>query len=440
MDERDNDDLARRLAGRLRPVRVPGADEAWHRLAPRLGDAPPPQTLVPRRVLTIVALYVATLALVFFLIVLVPGRPGSGVAAPTAPVSAPATARSATPLARPLVREVGAGVVSVQPALPFTLWQPGYNTLSAHLVSYAYRPDGGGASAPATTSARVDTRGDGKKDDPAVVAAAESEGRALLGDDTGAALVLVYAADGLTVGAGQTRPTPGPTRLFAVAQRPADGRALPPGEAAWFSGIPATFAREGDRVVLSWLAGDTFLTLTTNRTPEQAVVFAESLRPTALVPPDVFVPAPTPTLTLPTPLPAGSLVGSTVVPCPAAPASTGRRLLCPSDPAAPAGTPTFTEADVRRQYTPHIGDTSPFIAVVPPQLATVEFLTAGAVGVRLGRGMKQPDAQPLCVITLAGDFILPPSDQGYPPVAYRTVILILDARTGDWFATTGTTR
>jgi len=57
-----------------------------------------------------------------------------------------------------------------------------------------------------------------------------------------------------------------------------------------------------------------------------------------------------------------------------------------------------------------IGDTGPFIAVTTPQFATIEFLTAGEVGVRLGSGMNRPDDQPLCVITLAGDFILPPPD------------------------------
>lgn len=430
----DFDDLERRLAGRLRPTRVPGADETWRRLAPRLGDNPPPQVLAPRRLLPLAALYVATLALVFGLVLFSPGRPAVGV-----PPSPPTVSRGATSQAAAGVRVVGAGVVSVRPALPFTLWQPGYRVLGEHLIAYAYRPEGGQGD-PATVSASVDTRGDGRADDPAVAGEAERQGRSLLGEDAGAALTLVYAADGLTVGAGETRPAPGPTRLFAVAQRAAAGLALPPGEAAWFSGTPATFVRQGGTVILSWLAGDTFLTLTTDQTPEQAVVFAESLKPTTLVAADAFVPTPTPTLTIPTPLPLALTPRATVAPCPNAPATGGRRLVCPSNLGAPAGTPTFTEADVRRQYAPMPGDTGPFIAVTPPQIATVEFLTAGEVGVRLGRGMNQPDEQPLCIITLAGDFILPPPDPDYPPTAYNAVILILDARTGDWFATTGTRR
>jgi hypothetical protein len=43
--------------------------------------------------------------------------------------------------------------------------------------------------------------------------------------------------------------------------------------------------------------------------------------------------------------------------------------------------------------------------------------------------MHRPDDQLLRVITLAGDFILPPPDPGYPSLA---------GRTGDWFVTTGT--
>ncbi len=438
MDECDGDDLERRLAGRLRPARVLGADETWHRLAPLLGERPQRRPFRPSLLGSAKAVgVVALLAIVLFLTRAV----GPRVSPPAVvPVGGSATSgATATPPTGTIVRVVGAGVVSVQPALPFALWQPGYRSLDEHLIAYAYRPEGGQGER-GTVSASVDTRGDGRADDPAVAGEAEGQGRALLGDDAGAALALVYAADGLSVGAGETRPAPGPTRLFVVAQRAAAGRMPPPGEAAWFSGTPATFVRQNGMVVLSWLAGDTFLTLTTNQSPEEAVVFAGSLKPLALVAPDAFAPAPMPTLTIPTPLPLALTPRATAAPCPNAPTSTGRRFICPSDPAAPAGKPTFTEADVRRQYAPLPGDLGPFIAVTPPQIGTVEFLTVGEVGVRLGRGMNRPDDQLLCVITLTGDFILPPPDPNSPPLAYRAVILILDARSGDWFATTGTPR
>jgi len=436
MDERD--DLERRLAGRLRPARVPGADETWRRLAPLLDERPPRRTFRPTPLATARAAGLMALFLAVVLLTqLTLGRVSPLAVAPTG--KGATSGATATPPTGTVIRVVGAGVVSVQPALPFTLWQPGYRVLSEHLIAYAYRPEGVQGD-PATVSATVNTHGDGQADNPAVAGEAERQGRALLGDDAGATLSLVYAADGLTVGAGETRPAPGPTRLFGLVQRAAAGRSLPPGEAAWFSGTPATFVRQDNDVVLSWLAGDTFLTLTTNQTPEQAVVFAESLKPTTLVAPGVIVPLPTPTLTIPTPLPRAAGPQATRAPCPTAQADTGRLLICPSDPAAPAGSPTFTEADVRRQYVPASGDTGPFIAVTAPQLTTVEFLTAGEAGVRLGRGMNRPDDQLLCVITLAGAFILPPPDPNYPPIAYRAVILVLDARTGDWFATTRTLR
>jgi len=331
MDERD--DLERRLAGRLRPARVLGADETWHRLAPRLGDSSPPNALLPQRFRSLLALYVATLALVFVFVLASPGRPGIGVTPPTAP----ATPRIAAPQAGASVRVVGAGVVSVQPALPFTLWQPGYRVLGENLTAYAYRSDATQGNAPGVASAVVNTRGDGRANDPAVVAVAERRSRKLLGDGAEATLVLLYAADPLRVGGVGVDTSAAPARLFTVAQRPASGRSLPPGEAAWFSGTSATFVRAGDQVVLSWLAGDTSLTLTTDQTPEQAVVFAGSLKPTALVAPGVIVPTPTPTLTIPTPLPLALTPRATAIPCPNATADTVGGSSAPATPPRPQG-------------------------------------------------------------------------------------------------------
>jgi hypothetical protein len=54
--------------------------------------------------------------------------------------------------------------------------------------------------------------------------------------------------------------------------------------------------------------------------------------------------------------------------------------------------------------------------------------------------MSQPDSQLLCLITLTGEFILPPQDPAYPPIAYSAVFLIVDARTGNLLGTTGTPR
>jgi len=68
MDGRDTDDLERRLAGRLRPRRLPGADETWHRLAPQLAERPQRRTLLPMPLGVVrVARVVALFALVLFL-------------------------------------------------------------------------------------------------------------------------------------------------------------------------------------------------------------------------------------------------------------------------------------------------------------------------------------------------------------------------------------
>lgn len=430
------DELERLLTSRLQPARVPGADETWRRIAAQLTPRQESQKLFRRW------LVAAAVAAVVAVSLLVPqtryGQPAiGGGAPPTVPARAddPPFAVTRTIAGSRGVRVVGAGVVSVEPALPFTLWQPGYRAMSEYLIAYAYRA----AGQTALTSATVNTRGDGRDLDRDSAMTATNRALALIDATQGATFVLAYVADspkGLFV---NETPLIKPPKFFTLAQRPASGQSLPPGEAAWFSGVPATFVRQDDGVVLSWIAGDTSFVLSTNQSPEEAVVFAGSLKPTALVAPGTFVPAPTPTLTLPTIGPPRT-PRATTTPCATSPGARGMPLICPSNPAAPAGTPTFTETDVRRQLPLDTAYIGPFARNSAATIATVEFLPAAEVGVRLNRGMNLPADQLLCVVTIAGDFILPPPDTGYPPTAYSAVILVLDARTGNQIAVTGTRR
>ena len=440
------DDLERQLTSRLQPARVPGADETWRRIAPQLTPRREPQKLFARWLLAAVA--VAALVVVSLLLRPTRGGPPAigGGATPTMSTlagdppytywltSTPQVTVS-TPAGGRGVRVVGAGIVSVEPALPFTLWQPRYR-LSEYLIAYAYRAAGQNGM----RSATVNTRGDGRDLDPASKELATNRALALIDATPGAAMVLVYVADPSQVGVGNQPPAAAPPRLFAVVQRPVTDQTLPPGEAAWFSGVPATFVRQADGVVLSWIAGDTAFVLYSNQSPEQAVFFAGSLTPTALVAPGTFVPAPTPTLTMPTFAPPRT-PRTPIAPCATNQGLTGARgmpLICPSNPAAPAGAPAFDEADVRRQLPlddPYIG---PFARNGAATLATVEFLSGAEVNARLNLGTALPDDQLLCVVTIAGDFILSAPDPLYPPTAYNTVILVLDARTGNQIVATGT--
>lgn len=440
-----HDDLERLLTSRLQPTRVPGADETWRRIAPQLTPRQEPGRLFARWLIA-----AAAVAAIVVLSLLVPptrgGSPAIGDGAtPTMsalagdpPYSYWATrtpgAAIGTPTGPRGVWVVGAGIVSVAPALPFTLWQPGYRSLSEYLVAYAYRAVG----QTAMTSAMVNTRGDGRDLDPATAATATNRALALIDATQGVTMVLAYVADppqGLFV---HEVPLIEPPKFFTLVQRPASGQSLPPGEAA-FVGVPATFVRQGDGVVLSWIAGDTAFVLSTNQSPEEAVVFAQSLKPTALVAPGTFVPAPTPTLTLPTIGPART-PRATTVPCATSQSARGVPLICPSNPAAPAGTPTFGEADVRRQLPLDTAYIGPFARNGAAILAAVEFLSGAEVNSRRNLGMVLPDDQLLGIVTIAGDFILPSPDSGYPPTGYSTVLLVVDARTGNQIAATGTRR
>jgi hypothetical protein len=432
------DDFERQLTSRLQPARVPSADETWRRIASQLT----PRRESPHLFARWLFAAAAVAAIVVVSLLLRPTRGAlpaiSGGATPsiTPPVSAPSSAATRTATGPRGVRVVGAGIVSVEPALPFTLWQSGYRSLSEYLVAYAYRA----AGQTGMRSATVNTRGDGRDLDPASKELATNRALALIDTTPGAAMVLVYVADPSQVGVGNQPPAAAPPRLFAVVQGPVTDPTLPPGEAAWFSDVPATFVRQDDGVVLSWIAGDTAFVLYSDQSPEEAVVFAGSLNPTALVAPETFVPAPTPTLTLPTIAPPRT-PRTPIAPCATNQAVTGARgmpLICPSNPSAPAGMPTFDESDVRRQLSldePYIG---PFARNGTATFASLEFLRGVEVSARLKLGTALTDDQLFGVVTITGDFILPSPDPLYPPTAYNAVILVLDGRTGNQIVATGT--
>jgi hypothetical protein len=425
------DDLERRLISHLTPSRVPGADETWRAIGGRLPARRHAATRHTQWLYGVAAIIAVLLVLAVLFRFPRAGQPAVGVGQTS--TAAPVVASTPT-ISGTSVRVVGAGVVSLAPLPPFTVWQPGYRVFGENLIAYAYRPDDGTGSQP--TSGIVNTRGDGRDLDPQAVAIARARAQEVLDRDDGAMLALIYAVDAGQLSDGSTDPSAASARYFVLVARPAAGRTLPPGEAAWV-GSPATFQRSGDRALLHWLAGDTFFTLSVNSTPEQAVVFAGALKPTVLVAPDVPVPAPTPTITVPT-VAAAAGPPPTPFPCPTSPGPRRRELICPSNPAAPAGAPTFTEADVRQQFVPQAGYIGPFIATAAPTIAAIEFVAARDYpNFPVRAGGNGPDRSLLCVVTLSGRFIQPSQDPNVPPVPLTTVHLFIDARTGEWFGTGG---
>ncbi len=97
MDDLRQQDLERRLAQRLRPERVPGADEPWRRIAPRLAEARGLGRMwwAPPRVAAVLAATIALALVTSLVLALAPGwrvgedRLRSGNYGP--PVSMPAT-------------------------------------------------------------------------------------------------------------------------------------------------------------------------------------------------------------------------------------------------------------------------------------------------------------------------------------------------------------
>lgn len=276
-------DLERRLAGRLRPTRVPGADDTWRRIAPLL-DGPnarrEARPVSPRVAFVLAA--VVTLVLVIGIVLAVApgggqrgriaiggGGMGMGAAspspAPTVPPATPAQTRTA-PVSG--ITWNGNVITSLQPPPPFIVFQPALLTQDMQLIASAYSPGSaeGGRLAPSASGST--SRSGGWKVEPAVVETATQRGRQLLGDGREATVVLIYAAS--------------PEAFVELVQRPARDKQLPIGDPTTIRNLPAVFAPRDGRDVLAWVEGGTFLELYTTLGRGHAVGMATGLRPTAL--------------------------------------------------------------------------------------------------------------------------------------------------------------
>jgi hypothetical protein len=139
------------------------------------------------------------------------------------------------------------------------------------LVANAYNPgaDEGGHPRGAPSVSGASSRSEGQDVDPGVVQAARQRAGQLLGDERKATLVLIYAA--------------GPDAFVELVQRSARGASLPTGEAITVRALPAVSTQRDGRDVLTWIEGDTLLSLYTTLGQSEALRVATGLRPTIVL-------------------------------------------------------------------------------------------------------------------------------------------------------------
>lgn len=281
MNNTPDTDLERRLAARLQPTRVPGAERAWAQVAPRLGR---PGTARPRRTLATVA---ATLVLVAALTaaanVLIFPRGGSQYGGspipPTPTIQAPVAVA-------PNMSIHGDRVLSLAPLPPFTIFQLTAPPEGLHLLTQAYDPGTqvGRQRLPAMGATSVSASS--QPDDSATRQTAEQWSNDLFIVGQEATLVLVYAAT--------------PDDLIGLLQRAAADKLLPTGEAVTVRGLPGVRTQHDGRTTITWIERGTYLELTANARANELPALAATLIETA-----VNAPQPTfPGGTLPLPDPA----------------------------------------------------------------------------------------------------------------------------------------
>lgn len=288
------DDLERRLARRLQPDRAPGADETWRRIAPRL------ETRADRGRLRLLPGWAAwtagavVLVVALFAALALRPPPGGNPAAGTfpTPMGAPTSTvphTNANVRTTPTIvvgilpptsttRAAGGGIAwngnlitELQPWPPFTVFQPSTLPAGMQLVANAYNPgaDEGGHPRGAPSVSGASSRGGGRDADPGVIQAARQRAGQLLGDERKATLVLIYAA--------------GPHAFVELVQRSARGASLPTGEAITVRALPAVSTQRDGRDGLTWIEGDTLLSLYTTLGQSEALRVAAGLRPTIVL-------------------------------------------------------------------------------------------------------------------------------------------------------------
>jgi hypothetical protein len=275
-------DLERRLAARLQPVRVPGAEQAWAQLAPHLGrpgSRPFWVTLATAATALVLIAVSAALAnaLIFPRGIVVEENAGGYGSAPAtvAPTSQP-TAPAAVSIAGQAGR-----IISIAPPPPFTVFQPSNLPDGMLMLAQAYQAEPQPSGQQLPTSAAAGATAAGTASDPATAQAAGRWSRELLGNSQEATLVLVYAA--------------APDDLVGLVQRSAIDKLLPAGETITVRGLPGTFTQQDGRTTLTWIEGDTYLELSVSTQTDELLAIGAVAAGLVVTP-----------LTTPPPIPANA--------------------------------------------------------------------------------------------------------------------------------------
>lgn len=292
-----DDGLEYRLARRMQPRHIPGADETWRRLAPHLDR---PRKTPGHRRAGALGLALAAVVLLGVMGSLLLGRAPGGQEMPIATEGKAVSAGFPDPtrVAVPAIPEGGGAAVpatpsqiaapsspvhssqtfnpyqavpAILPLPPFRIVAPTTLPPGLRLAAQAYSA---GSAAPAAT---VDWVPLGPEMDPATRAAAHRRAAQLLGAPSGATLVLVYAAD--------------PDTMIEVVERAADSPAT---QAAWearlqegsviVQNIRAATTQQDGRTLVSFpllldtLSDATFVDVYSTLGQEAAVGVAESVR------------------------------------------------------------------------------------------------------------------------------------------------------------------
>jgi hypothetical protein len=286
-------DLERRLAARLRPARVLGAEETWARIAPTL-DASRPGQWRALPALGIAAGAILVIAMASALVVTFQetstGGLGSQPVAPTATAQPPVA--MAGSMAAVQMGANGSLITTLVPTPPFAVFQPSALPPGMELIATAYNPapaapnqpipaTGGAGSysqAPIATSQPIPAVSgagstlNGPGADPGLMQAAAQRGHQLLGDRQEVALALIYAASA--------------DDQIELVQRSASGKALPAGEPLTVHSLPAVKTQRDGRTVITWIEAGTYLEFGVTSPTEARLQLASSLHETALVAPE----------------------------------------------------------------------------------------------------------------------------------------------------------
>lgn len=234
MNNTPETDLERRLAARLQPARVPGAEQAWAQVAPRLGrpgSRPAWGTLA------------ATANALFF-------PNGIGGLYGSAPGAAPTTGHVATP--QSATQPVGA--ITIAPAPSFAVYQLGKPPTGMTMIAQSFRSEAqpGNPQPPTTAqgqsvSAQAGAMAGGQPVDSATVQAANDWLTKLLNDGPETTLAIVYAAS--------------LDDLIGLVQRAAVNKILPAGEPVTVRGLPGIRTQQDGRTTITWIENGTYIEL-----------------------------------------------------------------------------------------------------------------------------------------------------------------------------------